>query len=132
MLNRATYTYTILIVVILVCSAPARASVIFDANGNGVSDIWEARYGLSDPVENSDSDQDGRSSYSLDREEAVSGADPWDADSVLGIEIEEPQLDVPFLSWVSRTGKIGIGLKGWIRRGIGELLEMFSRLMREE
>ena len=101
MLNRATYTYTILIVVILVCSAPARASVIFDANGNGVSDIWEARYGLSDPVENSDSDQDGRS----DREEAVSGTDPWDADSVLGIEIEEPQLDVPFLSWVSRTGK---------------------------
>ena len=46
MLNRVTFA--IFIVVILVCSAPARASVIFDANGNGVSDIWEARYGLSD------------------------------------------------------------------------------------
>ena len=77
------------------------SGVVFDGNGNGVSDVWEARYGLTNPAAGTDTDADGKS----DLEEAKDGTDPGDPASLLALEVVEVTGAKPFVSWASKEGR---------------------------
>ncbi len=51
---------------------------IIDANGNGMSDIWELIYGATGIDPNADADLDGV----LNRLESIAGTNPFDSNSV--------------------------------------------------
>jgi len=52
-----------------------------DANGNGLSDVWEQVYGAGGLAPGGDADGDGFSN----QQEAVAGTNPFDANSYPGI-----------------------------------------------
>jgi len=89
------------------------AGPIFDGNANGVSDIWEARHGLTDPSLATDSDGDGQSDW----EEAVNGTDPWDSASLFQLEIEALTLGKPLVTWRSKAGR-GYEVEGLDAEGV--------------
>ena len=66
----------LLLVAILMPCSIARAAFI-DENANGLSDIWELKYGVSGLNPNADDDGDGALNY----QEAVAGTNPHDATS---------------------------------------------------
>jgi uncharacterized protein (DUF1800 family) len=71
-----------------------------DRNGNGMSDVWEAAHGESlDPDE--DLDGDGFSN----RDESLSGTDPFDAESRLEIgSVERPAGSLVRVEWPTVAG----------------------------
>ncbi len=74
---------------------------MFDGNSNGVSDIWEARYGLSNPSSMVDGDADGQSDW----EEWLAGTSLIDPLKNFGIESVDCQDAVTF-SWPTVAGML--------------------------
>jgi hypothetical protein len=88
--------------VLVLMSAPRLWAVgVHDGNGNGVSDVWEARYGLRNPSAGTDADGDGKS----DLEEAQTGTDPGDPASRLELEMVRVTGAIPYVSWASKEGR---------------------------
>jgi len=82
----------------------------FDGNGNGVSDVWEAKYGLVDPSKGQDLDHDGHSDWS----EAVHGTNPRDSESRFSLSFERHDDEAWFVTW---QGKFGMQ---YVLQGLGE------------
>lgn len=95
-------TQVLLVLLVLVLASGITTAAIYDGNANGVSDVWEARYGIANPSVGADADGDGQS----DLEEGQNGTNPWDADSTLVLSISEAVLAKPFVSWESKEGKL--------------------------
>ena len=77
-----------------------------DFNTNGVSDLWERRYGATELVETAesrmlDADNDGVSNY----EESLAGTNPFSAESRLAIHITQNELNNLGLILPSVLGK---------------------------
>ncbi len=69
-----------------------------DANGNGISDLWEAAYG--NPA-GTDTDQDGMSNYA----EFVAGTDPTNSASKLVLTIQSQPNRLLRLEWTTVPGR---------------------------
>lgn len=83
----------------LLCVSPVPAMI--DANGDGVSDVWVARFGGGLPP-TADPDGDGLTN----RDEAVAGTDPHDGGSRLVVgRFARPSPDSALIEWSSVPGK---------------------------
>ncbi len=78
----------------------ARAAFI-DENGNGLSDIWELKYGVTGLNANDDADSDGALNY----QEAVAGTNPLDPNSRPPTPTVTMANNAVTLTWKSVAGK---------------------------
>ncbi|MBL9127341.1 MAG: hypothetical protein JNL97_06830, partial [Verrucomicrobiales bacterium] len=91
-----------------------------DADGDGLSDAWEARFfgGRARPDE--DPDGDGMSN----RDEFRAGTDPTEARSILNIEVNrDAEAGVVQLKWASTPGREYVLRRSRGVRGAGEAVE---------
>lgn len=72
------------LIVCSLCSLPGQAAL--DLNNNGMSDIWEQRFGVLPNQAALDPDGDGLSNF----QESQLGTDPFRADSKLGLVLSRP------------------------------------------
>jgi hypothetical protein len=82
-------------------------SDLADANGNGIPDVWENAYGLTNPAANGDSDADGTQHFF----EFLGGTDPTLPDSAQGVRLQVAKLvSSPVagveLEWRARNGVV--------------------------
>ena len=89
----------ILIAALVPCSMTHAAFI--DENGNGLSDIWELKFGVSGLNPNDDADSDGALNY----QEAVAGTNPQDANSRPPAPTVMMQNGAVSLTWKSVAGK---------------------------
>lgn len=88
----------IAVVLIVLSLSPLAAAI--DADGDGMCDVWQARYHAHGLVADEDSDGDGQDN----RSEAIAGTDPFDARSVFSARITGADETVS-LAVATRPGK---------------------------
>jgi len=98
--RRIMFNAILLIFALIMSAGTARAAFI-DENGNGLSDIWELKYGVSGLNPYADDDGDG----SLNFQEAVAGTDPHDANSHPPMPTVTMANGAVTLTWKSVAGK---------------------------
>jgi uncharacterized protein (DUF1800 family) len=90
------------LVLILGVLPSVNAQGTLDADGDGMSDVWEAAYGGTSLTAGGDSDGDGKTN----REEAHAGTNPFDPASRLAIkEVKMTNAGTAQLRWQSVAGK---------------------------
>ena len=99
-LRRLLRVMLLLLVTALAMNGTARAAFL-DENGNGMSDIWELKFGVSGLNANDDEDHDG----SLNYQEAVAGTNPLDPNSRPPTPTVLMQSGAVTLTWKSVAGK---------------------------
>ena len=72
-----------------------------DANGNGMSDVWETAYSATGLDPNGDFDSDGQSNY----QESIAGTDPKDSQSVFRVTSFKFLNSAFLIRWQSVAGK---------------------------
>ncbi|MEO6742414.1 MAG: DUF1800 family protein [Chthoniobacteraceae bacterium] len=99
-IRRLARVVVLLIAAALAMNGTARAAFL-DENGNGLSDIWELKFGVSGLNANDDADSDGALNY----QEAVAGTNPQDANSHPPTPAVLMQNGAVTLTWKSVAGK---------------------------
>ena len=84
-----------------VLSLLATAHADLDLDGNGLGDVWEAKYHPAVLLPGEDDDADGRSNL----EECEAGTDPLSAEDIFLIRNIAPQDDDLRLTWETQAGK---------------------------
>jgi len=114
---------------------PSRAFALVDVDADGMSDVWEQRYGAEAADAAADDDNDGMTSL----EESLAGTDPYLGSSKLNITASQYHSDAVMLTWKSKIGVIyqveksttlgGVWNKagGNIEGNGGDLLAAFDR-----
>ena len=90
-----------IVAILISLSGSSVCAQVYDGNGSGVSDIWEAYYGMDGPSADVDTDSDGVSDW----EEGLAGTAPDDPASFFGMQIEAVNESELFVSWMSKKGK---------------------------
>lgn len=81
-------------------TALQNVEAILDANSNGMSDVWEKRFGAESLQPGLDQDGDGQNNLS----ESLAGTDPFSAASVLEVLESEHHSDGVIIRWQSKVG----------------------------
>ena len=90
----------LLIAALAICGVhPARA--IVDLDGDGMSDVWQQKFGAVGINPNGDDDRDGQTNLA----ESLAGTDPFDATSVLKLTRISISGGSVTLSWTSSIGQ---------------------------
>lgn len=101
-MNPITYARIIILTLILcVIGQPALAASFLDADGDGMSDVWQRLYGISSSQANDDPDGDGRTNV----QESFAGTDPNDPYSAFGADAVRADTGEIIIEWPSVAQK---------------------------
>ncbi len=84
----------------LLCSSRIPCGAIVDADGNGMSDVWETVYAAAGIAPEADADGDGQSNF----QESVAGTDPFDRQSVFRTTVRTLPPSARLIHWPSVAG----------------------------
>lgn len=89
-----------LLIFFLLCSSRIPCGAIVDADGNGMSDVWETVYAAAGIAPEADADGDGQSNF----QESVAGTDPFDRQSVFCTTVRTLAPSAQLIRWPSVAG----------------------------